>query len=846
MKLLVASILFRSFLPFMLLCAALAAFLIGNSYSAGIFFGGTIPAVLLLCAAGLFMIHTVFSLIERYALIRTLEQMARPEIPGRQLSFIRFPSSSMRLLRKASNKSVSDKIFIKTVLDSIPNAVLICDIKGRIIFSNKALSAFLCTNDDYSGIPVETIFDESFHGRQIFDMLNPDKPYISFCWRLSCGGDSFPVFVNVSKIFIEDEPFMLFIITDLSETKKAYDDLEFSTALIDNAFDPIIARKDDGTIVYANTAACRMYQMNRNELIGSNAEDIIFPTSLKEYRDLIRQLKNAHSCEAEIWRKKKNGTFIPSLTSCTSITSTGIDLIIETHHDLTEIKKNQNALRESEERFRSFFDNAKDSVMIITVNGSILNINAAGIALFGINPKNVQDIDFFSLIADEPRRGEFVSCIQSCGSVRDFAADILKPDGSTVPVEINASYFHNPLYHISGYNVFLKDLSIVKAMESRVRQIHKLDAIGRLAGGIAHDFNNLLTIILGNTDIAIHDIEVTPRIRENLSQIRESGERAAKLTAQLLAFGRKQDAVVERISPNDVIQNLSRMLTRLMSGMISLDLDLDPASGFILADRNQFEQIILNLVLNARDAILEKKDGEKRIVIKTSHAYIDSTSASRYPGSVTGPNVLIRVIDTGIGIPEENIDKIFDPFFTTKGPDKGTGLGLSTVFGIVTRYNAQIFVTSEDRTVFDIFWPAAEGKITEKKKEPLRETTGNGETVLVVEDEMSLCLFTVSALRSIGFNAIGAHSSEQAEEIAKGNPGLDLAFIDIAIPGVNGYECAKKLKETVPETKILFTSGFPENERETDSCTEGIHFISKPYNIGKLALLIRNIMSGEK
>jgi PAS domain S-box-containing protein len=834
-------------LPSALLAAAVIIFITGNSYSADIFFGGTVPAILVLCAAGFFIFSAVISGIERCTLIHTLKQMAHPDIPNRSSAFIGLPTIAIKLLRKAANKSAADKIFIKTLLDSIPNAVLLCDARGRIILTNKALSVFFCSEDDFSGTSVENIFQEPFHGRKIMEMISNDKPHISLYWQAGFNDDSFPVFVNVSKIFFENEPFLLFIITDLSETKKAYDDLEFSTALIDNAFDPIIARKDDGTIVYANTAACRMYQMTLDELLSANAEDIIFPTSLKEYRDIILRLRNTQSCEAEIWRKKKNGTFIPSLTSCSSVHSKGIDLVIETHHDLSEIKKNQNALRESEERFRTFFDNAKDCVMIITINGSILNINTAGLILFEINQKNVQETDFFTLIADDLRRKEFMSSIQSCGSVRDFTTELHKTNGALIPVEINASYFHNPLYHLSGYNLFIKDLSIVKAMEARIRQAHKLDAIGRLAGGIAHDFNNLLTIILGNTDIAIHDKEISNKIRENLSQIRESAERASKLTEQLLTFGRQQKTNVEKISPNEIIHNLSRMLKRLMSGVIELNLDLDPSSGSILADKNQFEQIIVNLVLNARDSILEKKDGEKKIVIKTSHVFIDSGSSSRHPGSVTGSNVLIRVIDTGVGIPNENIYKIFDPFFTTKSSDKGTGLGLSTVFGIVSQYNAQIFVSSAETTVFDIYWPKVEGNtFPAKEKEPEREVSGNGETILIIEDEMSLCLFTASALRSKGFNAIGAHSAEQAYEITKGNPALDLAFIDIAIPGGNGYDCAQKLREIIPNLKILFTSGFPENTPEHMNNADGLLFISKPYNIRKLAAMIGEILkSGE-
>jgi len=572
-----------------------------------------------------------------------------------------------------------------------------------------------------------------------------------------------------------------------------------------------------------------------------NAEDLIFPTSLKTYREEIAQIKNAKHSEFEAWHKRKNGTFVQIKTYCSSISVNRREMVIETHHDLTDIHASQHALKESEERFRSFFDNAKDCVFITTSNGYFLNINDLGKALLGIET-NPAEIDLFSLFINPDECERFRKGIASFGFVRDFRTELHRIGGSQISVEINASFFHNPIYHLTGYNGFIRDVTNEISMGAQLLQAQKLDAIGRLAGGIAHDFNNVLTVIIGNTELSLLSIEADHELYEPLCQIKESAERAARLTGQLLAFGRKQISQTDIINPYTIINDFHRMLKRIIGDAIDLELRLDPSANSINADQNQFEQVILNLVLNAHDAILEKTEGkERKIIIETSYIYIDASFVQSHEGITQGAYVLISVIDTGAGIPEENLDKIFDPFFTTKLPNKGSGLGLSTVFGIITQNKASIYVSSipGQNTHFDIYWPYS-GETVESECDDAIEECAADESILVIEDEQSLCNFTSTALRKKGYLVYSAFNAEDARVIVAAHSEIALAFIDIVIPGKNGVQLAQDIKYSIPAIKIIFTSGFPDSYAQyEETFSEKADFLKKPYTIASLIQMIR-------
>jgi signal transduction histidine kinase/CheY-like chemotaxis protein len=346
--------------------------------------------------------------------------------------------------------------------------------------------------------------------------------------------------------------------------------------------------------------------------------------------------------------------------------------------------------------------------------------------------------------------------------------------------------------------------------EEQLRQAHKMEAIGRLSGGIAHDFNNLLSVIIGYAE----DLEATPhecdKARRNAGQIRKAGERAASLTRQLLAFSRQQVLQARVLDLNGTINDLGKMLRRLIGEDIEFILALDPAAGNVKVDQSQIEQVILNLAVNARDAMPE---GGK-LTIATANAQLDEKHAEKMPYVQPGSYVRLSVTDTGTGMDRETKAHIFEPFFTTKEKGKGTGLGLATVYGVVKQSGGYIWVTSEmgQGASFEIFLPqvGGAGPVASPKAQPVSAVSANS-TILLVEDEDSLRELVSGLLAREGYRVLSASTGAQALEIARNfNDPIHLLLTDVVLPGINGPTLVKALSPHLAEMKVLYMSGYSE------------------------------------
>ncbi len=384
-------------------------------------------------------------------------------------------------------------------------------------------------------------------------------------------------------------------------------------------------------------------------------------------------------------------------------------------------------------------------------------------------------------------------------------------------------------------------------LQIQLQQSQKMEAIGQLAGGIAHDFNNILTAINGYADLAISKIKDDHTLLKMLSIIRESGERATELTKQLLAFSRKQVIEKKTIELSSVISSLERMLKRLIEANTELKVELNE-NCFIDADKGQIEQIIVNLIVNARDAILmNKEENTKKLINLQTNIVNVNDNMDKVLDLQNGKYVLLSISDTGIGMTNEIKNKIFEPFFTTKPRDKGTGLGLATVYGIVKQNNGTVYVYSEINkgTTFKIYWPLSKLSIKDSDhKIDTRKLIGGHEKILIVEDNKSVLDFTESALISIGYNIVTANSGEIAMEIAaEHNYDFALIISDVIMPGMSGPEFVQKIKQKNPKLKFLYASGYTFDLIVKKGVVEkNINFISKPYNTIDLSLKIRNII----
>ena len=377
-----------------------------------------------------------------------------------------------------------------------------------------------------------------------------------------------------------------------------------------------------------------------------------------------------------------------------------------------------------------------------------------------------------------------------------------------------------------------------------LRQAQKMEAVGRLAGGVAHDFNNLLGVILGYTGLLLDPMSPDDPQRKSIDEIQKAGVRAALLTRQLLAFSRKQVLQPKVLDLNTVVADTEKLLQRLIGEDIELVVVMKPALGQIEADAGQLEQIIMNLAVNARDAM---QPGGK-ITIETSNVEVDEEYAAQHPSTHAGPHVMLSVTDTGCGMDAKTKAHMFEPFFTTKEFGKGTGLGLSTVYGIVKQSGGSIWVYSEVGigTTFKIYLPCVDSVIEIAAPSDKSGKVARGsETILIVEDEKALLEVTHRSLEAAGYAILAANSPAEAIRISGSHPGpIHLMVTDVIMPGMSGAELASRLSASRPEMKVLFVSGYTDDTIVRHGVLEpGLAFLQKPFSPRTLARKVSEILA---
>jgi two-component system, cell cycle sensor histidine kinase and response regulator CckA len=387
------------------------------------------------------------------------------------------------------------------------------------------------------------------------------------------------------------------------------------------------------------------------------------------------------------------------------------------------------------------------------------------------------------------------------------------------------------------------DLTLRFRLEAQLRQSQKMEAIGTLAGGVAHDFNNMLTSIIGFSHLLLQELEGDSPLREFVDEIRKAADRAASLTRQLLTFSRRQLLNPAVVDLNSVVQNLSGMFRRLIGEDIAFEIVLEPELGRVRIDPGQIEQAIVNLVINARDAM--PRGG--RLTIATSNAEI-SADAGQPPEAPNGPSVVLAVSDTGTGMDAETRARIFEPFFTTKPIGKGTGLGLSTVYGLVQQSGGHISVSSEPGrgTTFRISLPRTEEQAEAAAPSTEKHAGHGSEVVLLVDDEEAVRSLTRRILKSKGYNVLEAGSGDDALERARKYPGrIDLLLTDVVMPGQSGPEIAQALSRERPDLKVLYVSGYADDDTVARGLLKtGVSFLQKPFGFEILARRVRDVLDG--
>ncbi len=503
-------------------------------------------------------------------------------------------------------------------------------------------------------------------------------------------------------------------------------------------------------------------------------------------------------------------------------------------------------LRESESRYQRLVENINDAIVVNDAAGRIVFANRRFREWFGLLGKDIRAVALEDFTAPEWRarlrdwhdrrmRGESVP------DRREYEG--LRPDGTRIWIEaLAASVEENG--RIVGIQSALRDVTQRKQIEAQFLQAQKMESVGRLAGGIAHDFNNLLTVINGYSDLLLSERPDDNRYQERLKQIRAAGERAARLTRNLLAFSRKQLAQPKALDLNAVVDEARNMFGQLLGEDVELTTRLSPELGHIMADSGQIHQILMNLVVNARDAM----PGGGRIVIETKRVEADENFLRMHPDFEPGSWICLGVTDTGTGMSDEVQRHLFEPFFTTKEPGRGTGLGLATIYGIVRQSAGKIEVTSKlgEGTAFHVYFPRIAGGPAAQSgandRGPVIQGSG---TLLVVEDEDEVRRYLRTVLEDTGYRVLQAADGPDALALAERFAGpIDLLVSDLVLPLMNGWELAEKLKMTRPGIKVLFLSGYAEDTMGNRGIDAGnLTYLPKPFGPEKLRAKVREVLT---
>jgi PAS domain S-box-containing protein len=507
----------------------------------------------------------------------------------------------------------------------------------------------------------------------------------------------------------------------------------------------------------------------------------------------------------------------------------------------------QESLRRSESNFRSLVMNAPYGICRCNALGILQDANPAMVAMLGYDTAvELRGRHMASLYADAQQWFQTADYFHARKEFNNLTTECVRKDGATIVARISGRSIPNGSTGDS-FEIFMEDVTETRTLELQLRQAQKMEAIGRLAGGIAHDFNNLLMVISGYAEFLLERLGPDPRLRGPAQEIANATERATSLTRQLLAFSRKQMLAPKVLDLNEVVAENLKMLTRMIREDIDLVMVPGPAIGAVRADPGQVDQVVMNLAVNARDAMPE---GGK-LTIETANVTLDENFARTHTPLIAGDYVMLAISDTGVGMDNETQSRIFEPFFTTKGA-KGTGLGLSTVYGIVKQSGGFIFVDSQPQrgTTFRAYFPRVDGRedaaaVQDSLGLPRRDR--GQETILLVEDEGNLRRLARQYLETQGYKILEAEDGAAALQIVDGyRETIDLLLTDVIMPGMNGRELAAHITTLLPDVRVLYMSGYSENAVGHDGTLDaGIMLLQKPFSLPALKECVREVLDSE-
>jgi PAS domain S-box-containing protein len=739
----------------------------------------------------------------------------------------------------------------KSIVESITDLVIILDPDGTIRYANPALRSML-------GFSPEELL-----GSRVQMLLHPDdaecvKQFFSSRIRegYEIGSIAFRVIhkdrssrwvesLGVNRLADPEVSGVLVVMRDITERKQVEAELRSNErqleAIVQAVNDIVFEFDEDGQ--YLNVFAADEAKLARpsKELLGRTIAEVLGAERARPFVDAIRRVLHTGMAERfEYTLAVQDGErhFFTRLHRVPGLDGAR-DSVCMAISDITDRKKAEASLARSEAQYRNLIEHAPLGIFRAMGDGRLIGANPALISLLGCGGRE---------------------CLGSVNLIRDVYVDPTqflhpgsetdeiqwkKPDGSRIWVRVHLRSEWDP---ISGAEVIglVEDVTIERNLEAQFLQAQKMEAVGRLAGGVAHDFNNLLTGILSYSDMLIEDLPADDARRADLEQIRRAGTRARELTQQLLAFSRRQVLQVTLLDINEVVRSTQQLLRRVIGEDIAVNIVTTDQPAVVRADPGQIEQIILNLAVNARDAM----PAGGLLTLETAHVDLDEKFANRHDGVPPGAYVMLSVSDNGGGIAPEVLEHLFEPFFTTKGPGKGTGLGLASVYGIVKQSGGSIWPYSEPGrgTTFKIFLPRVEGSSSAREEashSPSHE--GGRETILVAEDESGVRDVAARVLSKRGYRLLLAEDGPAALQLARNtSERIELLLSDLVMPGMKGGELARVLRNERPGLRVLFMSGYTDDAVVRQGVLEeGVPYLQKPFSAATLTAKVREVLDGE-
>ncbi len=734
------------------------------------------------------------------------------------------------------------------ILRTLTDPVLVVDPDRRVRVANPALRRiFGWSEDEIRGRPVETLApDGDGAADRLRSLLARDRVEEEEVTLRHRNGDPVTVTLSTSTLEpVEERPAgKVILLHDVRQRKEASRMLEESEqryrSLFDYNPDAVYGIDTEGRFVALNPASRAVTGHDPDSLLGRSFGEILYPADRERGREVFERVLGGDPQEYELRLIHRDGHAVDIEGVSVPVVVNGeITGVYGIARDVTEARREDEAVRLEREYFATLFDSAPDAIAILGGDDRVQRVNEEFQRLFGYTEGESRGRSINELIVPEELRDEGIDLTRRVARGDEVAVETVRrrKDGSTVEVSIRGRSIRAGGRPVQVYGIY-RDISRRKATERELREkeeqlrhAQRLESVGRLAGGIAHDFNNILTVVMGHARMALDDLPGDGGTREDVEAIHRAAERAAKLTNQLLAFSRRQVIHPRPADLNAVVRETEKMLDRLLGEPIQLETRLQEDLWPVRVDPSQIEQVIVNLALNARDAMPEGG----RLVVETENTELGSADVERSSYDVeAGEYVALRVTDTGGGMDPETLNQVFDPFFTTKERGKGTGLGLAMVFGAVKQSGGYVWADSTpgEGSTFTILLPReveggpSGGPLPGRGEEGGRPVSG---TILVVEDERPVRLLMERILRERGFTVMSAASGEEALGVMLDYMGVvDLVVSDAVMPGMGGRELARMLRERWPAVRILLVSGYDAEMAGAVADTDHPH-LEKPF-----------------